>query len=125
MMATTKEYAAYILDQFGTPDVTSRKMMGEYVLYHCGKVFGGLYDNRLLVKITDASRRLMPDAVEELPYESGKPMLLVERVDEPAFLQKLAEEMDPELALPRKRKPQGKVKELPVKYKRSKTFTEE
>ena len=107
-MATTEEYAAYILEQFGTSDVTCRKMMGEYVLYHCGKVFGGLYDNRLLVKITDASRRLMPEAVEELPYESGKPMFLVERVDDPAFLRQLAEEMDPELSLPKKRRKREK-----------------
>lgn len=102
-MATNEKYASYIIEQFGTVDVTSRKMMGEYVLYHRGKVFGGLYDNRLLVKVTEASCRLLPGARKELPYEGGKPMLLVEQIENSVFLRQLAEEMNPELSLPKRR----------------------
>ena len=77
-MASSGEYLAFILDQLsGAEGITYRAMMGEYILYCRGRIFGGLYDNRLLVKPVQAARALMPDAPEELPYEQGKPMLLV------------------------------------------------
>ena len=79
-------------------------MMGEYVLYVQGKVFGGVYDDRLLVKPVKAATALMPDAPMELPYEGAKPMLLVENVDDRDFLASLLPAMADELPEPKKRK---------------------
>lgn len=76
-MASTKEYLTYILEQLsGLDDVRYRAMMGEYILYYRGKVVGGVYDNRLLLKPTPSARALLPDAPMELPYEGAKAMLL-------------------------------------------------
>ena len=72
-------------------------MMGEYVLYYKGKVFGGIYDDRFLVKVTPSSKVLMPDAPLEIPYPGGKKMLLVEDIDNREFLKELVETMFPEL----------------------------
>ena len=86
-MASTRDYLAFVLDQLSAlPDVSSRAMMGEYILYVQGKVVGGIYDDRLLIKPTAAPGRRLPDAPRELPYEGGKPMILVEDVDDRAFL---------------------------------------
>ncbi len=77
-MASSEDYLAYVLDLLvQVPDVSHRKMMGEYVLYAQGKVFGGIYDDRFLVKPTDTAKRLLPDADYQLPYEGVKPMLAV------------------------------------------------
>lgn len=102
-MASGKEYLAYVLEQ-GPEGTTSRAMMGEYVLYYREKVFGGIYDNRLLVKPTPSAIGLMPDAPRELPYEGAKEMLLLERLDDREFVKKLLEKMYGELPLPKKRK---------------------
>ena len=81
-MASDKEYLAYVLDQLsGLGGVSHRAMMGEYVLYCRGRVVGGIYDDRLLVKDLPAARSLLPEAKTELPYEGGKPMLLVDPDD--------------------------------------------
>lgn len=85
-MASSVEYLSYVMDLLvDVPDVRHRKMMGEYVLYASGKVFGGIYDDRFLVKITPASKSLLPDAPEQLPYEvdyeKPKPMLLIDFED--------------------------------------------
>ena len=79
-------------------------MMGEYVLYYRGKVFGGIYDNRLLIKPVKAAVAMMPEAVSELPYEGAKPMLLVDRLDDRDYLKQLLEAMYPELPAPKKKK---------------------
>ena len=93
-MASTKDYLHYILEQLGgLEDITYRAMMGEYVLYFKGKVFGGIYDNRFLVKPVRSARALMPNAPLELPYESAKPMLLVENPDDREFLTELISAM--------------------------------
>lgn len=93
-MASTKDYLHYILEQLGgLEDITYRAMMGEYVLYFKGKVFGGIYDNRFLVKPVRSARSLMPNAPLELPYESAKPMLLVENPDDREFLTELISAM--------------------------------
>ena len=84
------------------PEVSSRAMMGEYILYFRGKVFGGIYDDRLLVKPVPSAVKLMPDAPMELPYEGAKEMLLVEDVDDREFLCSLIEGMWEEL--PEKKK---------------------
>ena len=81
-MASTKEYLTYILEQLsGLDDVRYRAMMGEYILYYRGKVVGGVYDNRLLLKPTPSARALLPDSPMELPYEGAKAMLLADADD--------------------------------------------
>ena len=103
-MASSREYLSFVLDQLSAlPGVFSRAMMGEYILYVQGKVVGGIYDDRLLVKITAASERLLPDAPRELPYEGAKPMLLVEDVDDRAFLCDLLAATAAELPEPKKK----------------------
>ena len=93
-MASSQDYCDFVLDQLSLlSDVTSRKMMGEYVLYYKGKVFGGIYDDRFLVKVTPSSKALMPDAPQEIPYPGGKKMFLVEDIDNREFLKELVEKM--------------------------------
>ena len=79
-------------------------MMGEYILYFQGKIFGGIYDDRFLVKITKVSRQLMTEATEELPYDGAKPMLLIDNVDNKEFLCRLITEMYEELPTPKVKK---------------------
>ena len=89
-MASTKEYLQYVLDQLENSDeITYRPMMGEYVLYLRGKVVGGIYDDRLLVKPTKNARELLPTAPLVSPYEGGKDMLLVEDVEDRDLLKML------------------------------------
>ena len=79
-------------------------MMGEYVIYYRGKVVGGIYDERFLVKPTQSAAAMMPDADKELPYEGAKEMLLVNNVENREFLRELLEAMYPELPVPKKKK---------------------
>ena len=89
-MATDREYMEFILDQLsGLDGLSCRPMMGEYILYLGGRIVGGVYDDRLLVKPTASARRLLPDAPLELPYEGAKEMLLVDSVDDREFLREL------------------------------------
>ena len=89
-MSSSREYLTFVLDQLsGLKDVSHRAMMGEYILYVRGRVVGGIYDDRLLVKPTPAALSLMPDAPRELPYPGAKEMLLVEDVDNGGFLREL------------------------------------
>ena len=101
-MASSKEYLEFVLD--GCSGLSARTMMGEYVLYYGGKVVGGVYDNRLLVKPTKSSVALLPNAPRELPYEGAKEMLLVEDIEDRALLKKLFEAMYEELPEPKKKK---------------------
>ena len=104
-MASSKEYLNFILEQLsGLDEITYRPMMGEYVLYYRGKIVGGIYDDRLLVKPVPSASSLMPAAPYELPYEGAKKMLLVEHVDDRVFLSKLFEAMYEELPAPKKKK---------------------
>ncbi|MCR5461022.1 MAG: TfoX/Sxy family protein [Acetatifactor sp.] len=103
-MASTKDYLDFVLEQLsGLDGITFRAMMGEYILYHRGKIFGGIYDDRLLVKPVPSAVKLMPDASMELPYEGAKEMILVEEVDDREFLCKLVESMWEELPEKKKR----------------------
>ena len=103
-MASDKEYLEYILEQLAMPeDVSFRAMMGEYVLYYRGKVIGGIYDDRFLVKPVKSAAAMMPQAVTELPYEGAKAMLLVDNVENTDFLQALVKAMYDELPPPKKR----------------------
>lgn len=101
-MASSKEYLDFVLDQCA--GLSARAMMGEYVLYYGGKVVGGIYDNRLLVKLTPSAIALMPKAPREMPYEGAKEMLLVEDIENREFLEKLFEAMSPELPEPKKKR---------------------
>lgn len=101
-MASGKEYLNFILEQLSElEDVTYRAMMGEYILYYRGKVVGGIYDDRFLVKPVKAAVSLMPEASFERPYEGAKEMLLVENVDDRAFLAELFLAMYEELPEPK------------------------
>jgi len=103
-MASTKEYLDFVIEQLsGMDEISYRAMMGEYILYYRGRVFGGIYDNRLLVKPVTTAVKLMPDAPMELPYDGAKEMILVDDVDNREFLCKLVESMWEELP-ERKRK---------------------
>ena len=104
-MASSKDYLEYALEQLSKAgDVTSRAMMSEYILYFRGKVIGGIYDNRFLVKPVQAARNMMPDAPEELPYDGAKPMLMVENIEDREFLKELFEAMYDELPAPKSKK---------------------
>lgn len=103
-MASSKEYLQFILEQLSALDgVSSRAMMGEYILYYRGKIVGGIYDNRLLVKPVQAARSYLPRIRYETPYEGAKEMLLVEEVEEPEFLVGLFRAVYEELPAPKKK----------------------
>lgn len=104
-MASSKEYLDFILEQLSELDETTYKsMMGEYILYYRGKMVGGIYDDRLLVKPVKSAVSLMPEATYELPYEGAKEMLLVDDVDSKEFLFQLFNAMYDELPFPKKKK---------------------
>ena len=104
-MASHKEYLNFILEQISElEEITYRAMMREYIIYYRGKIVGGIYDDRLLVKPVKSAISLMPDANYELPYEGAKEMLLVEDVDQKEFLTGLFRAMYEELPAPKKRK---------------------
>ena len=104
-MASSKAYLEFILGQLSElEEVTYRAMMGEFILYYRGKVVGGIYDDRLLVKPVASAVRYMPGASYEVPYEGAKEMLLVEEVDEKKFLTGLLRAMYEELPTPKPKK---------------------
>ena len=104
-MPSSKSYLQFILDQLsGLDEITFRAMMGEYILYYRGKVVGGIYDDRLLVKPTQSARALMPQAALELPYEGAKAMLLVDEVDDRAALADLFNALYDDLPAPKTKK---------------------
>jgi len=104
-MASSKDYLEYILDQLsGLDEISYRAMMGEYIIYYRGKVVGGIYDDRFLVKPVKSAASMMPDADMELPYEGAKEMLLVDDVENREFLCELLDAMYEELPDPKKKK---------------------
>ncbi len=104
-MATSKEYLEYILEQLSVLEgITYKRMMGEYIIYHHGKIAAYLCDDRLLVKPVPSAIKMMDNAKYEPPYEGAKDMLLVENVDDKSFLTKLFESMYDELPAQRKKK---------------------
>ena len=104
-MASSKDYLDYILDQLsGLDDISYRAMMGEYIIYYRGKIIGGIYDDRFLVKPVKSAVAMMPDADMEPPYEGAKEMLLVDDVENRNFLGELLEAMYDELPAPKKKK---------------------
>ena len=104
-MPSSKEYLNFILEQLsGLDGITCKPMMGEYIIYLHGKIIGGIYDNRFLVKPVRAAKELMPNAPLELPYEGAKPMLMVEDIDNKDFLAELLNAMFDELPEPKKKR---------------------
>ena len=104
-MASNREYLEFVMDQLSPlGDVSYKPMMGEYIIYCQGKVIGGIYDDRFLVKRTKSSEALLPDAPLELPYEGAKEMILVEDLDDSDFLCMLVGTMVNELPEPKKKK---------------------
>ncbi len=104
-MASSKEYLEFILEQLSElEDVSYKAMMGEYIIYYRGKVAGGIYDDRFLVKPTKSAMTMMPDADMEFPYEGAKEMLLVDHVENRLFLRDLLETMYDELPQSKKKK---------------------
>ena len=101
-MTSSKEYLEYILEQLSNlDDITQRAMMGEYIIYYRGKIVGGIYDDRFLVKPVKSAMEMMPEANMELPYEGAKEMVLVEDKE---FLRNLFEAMYEELPAPKKKR---------------------
>lgn len=101
-MASSKEFLNYILEQLSElDDITYRAMMGEYIIYYKGRIAGGIYDNRFLVKPVKAAVTLLPDAPHEKPYEGAKEMLLIENTDDRELLAKLFNAMYNELPAPK------------------------
>ena len=104
-MASSKEYLDFILEQVSELDNVSYKaMMGEFIIYNKGKIIGGIYDDRLLVKPVQSAINYMPNAVYELPYDGAKEMLLVDDVDNKEFLIGLFDAMYDDLPAPKPKK---------------------
>ena len=104
-MASSKAYLDFVLEQLSAlEEITYRAMMGEYILYYRGKIVGGIYDDRLLVKPVKSAVSLMPTGIYETPYEGAKEMLLVDNVDSREFLTTLLDAMYQELPAPKEKK---------------------
>lgn len=104
-MASSKEYLDFVLEQLSElDDITYKAMMGEYIIYYRGKIVGGVYDDRFLVKPVNTAKNMMPEAELELPYEGAKEMLLVDNIENKEFLKELLEGMYGELPAPKKKK---------------------
>lgn len=103
-MASSKEYLAFILEQLsGLDEITYRGMMGEYIIYYRGKIIGGIYDNRFLIKPVKSAVDFLPNATYETPYKGAKDMLLVDNIEDKEFLIQLINAMYDELPAVKKR----------------------
>lgn len=104
-MASSKEYLVFVLDQLSLLDeISYRSMMGEYIIYYQGKIVGGIYDDRFLIKPTKSAKEMMPKAQYETPYDGAKEMLLVDDIDNKDFMNELLNAIVDELPAPRKKK---------------------
>ncbi len=104
-MASSKEYLQFILEQLtDLEEITYRPMMGEFIIYYRGKIIGGIYDDRLLVKPVKSAIAYMPSVSYELPYDGAKEMLLVDEVENKEYLAGLFKAMYDELPIPKSKK---------------------
>lgn len=102
-MASSKEYLEFILEQLSDlKEISYRSMMGEFIIYYQGKIIGGIYDNRFLIKPTKVAIALMPNAEKVSPYPNAKEMLFVSDLDNKDFLETLIKAMYPDLPTPKK-----------------------
>lgn len=110
-MASSKEYLDFILEQLSKlQEITYRAMMGEYIIYYRGKIVGGIYDDRFLIKPVKTAVEYMPNARYEVPYNGAKEMLLVDNLDDKEFLTGLFNLMYDELPLPKVKKKKNNTK---------------
>lgn len=104
-MTSSEQYLEYILERLSClDDISHRAMMGEYIIYYLGKIIGGIYDDRFLIKPVKSAKAMMPNEDMELPYEGAREMILVDETENEDFLKELIEAMYDELPSPRKRK---------------------
>lgn len=104
-MASSKEYLNFILEQLSElEEITHKAMMGEYIIYYRGKIVGGIYDDRLLIKPLQSAINYIPNAEYESPYDGAKEMLLVDNVDNKEYLTGLFNTMYEELPAPKSKK---------------------
>lgn len=97
-MSSSKDFLDFVLDQLSIlSDIDYRYMMGEYIIYYRGKIVGGIYDNRLLIKPTESALKLLPDAPLEIPYPKGKPMIMITNTENQELLKQLFDAMYDEL----------------------------
>ena len=97
-MASSKDFLDFVLDQLSIlHDINYRAMMGEFIIYYRGKIIGGIYDNRLLIKPTESALKILPDAKMEMPYPKGNPMIIITDIENRELLVKLFNAMYPEL----------------------------
>ena len=103
-MASSKDFLEFVLEQLShLDDITYRAMMGEFIIYYRGKIVGGIYDNRLLVKPTSGAKNLMPNAKMEIPYPKGKPMIMIPDIENPELLELVFNAVYAELPMPKKK----------------------
>ena len=89
-MASSKDFLEFVLEQLSNlPDITYRAMMGEFIIYYHGKIIGGIYDNRLLVKPLESVFKIIPNATMEIPYDGGKPMIMIPDVENTEILEQV------------------------------------
>ena len=104
-MASSKDFLEFILEQLSTlPDITYRAMMGEFIIYYHGKIIGGIYDNRLLIKPTPTTQKIIPNATMEIPYKGAKPMLMVPDPENQELLERIFNSAYAELPDTKKKK---------------------
>ena len=116
-MASSKKYLDFILEQVsGLDNVSYKAMMGEFIIYYNGKIIGGIYDDRLLVKPVQSAINYMPNVVYELPYDGAKEMLLVDDVDNKGFLIGLFDAMYDDLPAPKSKKKNNKIPVYLIEY---------
>ena len=102
-MASSRDFLDFVLEQLSAlPDIAWRAMMGEYIIYYRGKVIGGIYDNRFLIKPTATALKILAGAQMEIPYDGGRPMIMVSDIENSDLLARLFNAMYPEL--PEKKK---------------------
>ena len=104
-MASSKEYLDFIIDQFSElEEISYRQMMGEYILYYRGKIIGGIYDNRLLLKPVKVVMDQLEQTRFERPYEGAKEMILLEDLEDKSFLARIIRDMYEVLPAPKVKK---------------------
>ena len=104
-MASSKDFLEFVLEQLsGLPEITYRAMMGEFIIYYHEKIVGGIYDNRLLVKPTESTLKIIPNAKMEIPYPGGKPMIMVPDIENPELLEQVFNTIYAELPQKKSRK---------------------
>ena len=104
-MPSSKEFLNFILEQLSAlSEITYRPMMGEFLVYYKGRLAGGIYDDRLLIKNVPAAHNFMPESELVLPYDGAKQMLLVDNVDDKEFLAELFNAIYDELPVPKQKK---------------------